>query len=82
MLTAVIALLAPDALIAYLHDPTFGVPDPITPELLRDQLGGEIRTVQLERRRYVHRRTVGGRPYEMEGVILRVTRPDPGGAAR
>ncbi len=82
VLTAVIALLAPDALIAYLHDPTFGVPDPITPELLRDQLGGEIRTVQLERRRYVHRRTVGGRPYEMEGVILRVTRPDPGGAAR
>jgi len=73
-LIAVIRLLAPDALIAYMHDPTFGVPDPITPDLLGEQLGDGVRTRQLERRRYVHRRTVGGQPYEMDGVILRVTR--------
>lgn len=73
-LIAVIRLLAADALIAYMHDPTFGVPDPITPDLLREQLGDGVRTRQLERRRYVHRRTVAGQPYEMDGVILRVTR--------
>jgi hypothetical protein len=73
-LTAVIRLLAPDALIAYMHDPTLGVPDPITPDLIREQVGDGVRTRQLERRRYVHRRMVAGQPYEMEGVILRVTR--------
>jgi hypothetical protein len=77
VLTAVIELLEADALIAYLHDPTQGVPDPITPELFDEQLGDGVRTRELERRRYVHRQTVGGRPYEMEGVILRVTRQDP-----
>lgn len=82
-LIAVVRLLATDALIAYMHDPTLGVPDPITPELFTEHLGDGVQTRQLERRRYVHRRTVSGQPYEMEGVILRVTRDrrPPTGAA-
>jgi hypothetical protein len=72
-LTAVARLLAPDALIAYMHDPELGVPDELTPQLMREQLGASARIEQLERRRYLHRYTIGGRPYEMDGVILRVS---------
>ena len=76
-LIAAVRLLAADALIAYIHDPTVGEPDSVTPELFAQQLGDGVRTVQLERRRYTHRRTVGGRAYEMDGVVVRVTRDGP-----
>jgi hypothetical protein len=72
--TAVLKLLEPDSLIAYMHDPTLGISDELTPELLREQLGDGVSTVTLARRRYLHRRTVSGQPYEMDGVVLRITR--------
>jgi hypothetical protein len=64
-------LLAPDALVAHMHDPIFGDPDAITSDLWDDN-GFSVR--ELERRRYLHRRTVNGAPYEMDGVVWRLWR--------
>jgi hypothetical protein len=69
-LAAAAQLLAPDAVIAYMHDLTFGVPDAVTAELF----GPGTRAEQLERRRYVHRYTVNGEPFEMDGVVWRLRR--------
>ncbi len=71
-LAAVARLLADDALIAYMHDPTLGVPDQVTPELWREHLGDDVEAERLECRRYLHRRTITGQPYEMDGVIVRL----------
>lgn len=73
-LAAAVALLAPDALIAYMQDPTSGGDDPVTAALWAQRLGEGTRADELERRRYVHRYTVNGSPYEMDGVIWRVRR--------
>jgi hypothetical protein len=73
-LAAAARLLAPDALIAYMHDLTLGVSDVVTAELWAEQLGPGTRAELLERRRYVHRYTVNGEPFEMEGVVWRLTR--------
>jgi hypothetical protein len=73
-LVAAAALLEGDALVAYMHDPTLGVPDAVTEELWSDGLGAGVRARQLQRRRYLHRHTVNGEPYEMEGVAWRLTR--------
>lgn len=73
-LTAAAKLLSDDALIAYMHDPTLGVPDAVTPQLWRAQLGAGIHAQVLERHRYLHRQTASGRPYEMDGVVWRVRR--------
>jgi hypothetical protein len=67
-------LLLPDALVAYLHDPTHGLPDPITPSVWGLALGPDVHVAELERRRYLHRRTVNGAPYEVDAVVLRVRR--------
>jgi hypothetical protein len=75
-LVAACGLLTPDALIAYLHDPASGVPDPVTRELWRAELGASVSADELERRRYVHRLTVNGSPYEVDAVVWRVRR-DP-----
>ena len=70
-LAAAASLLSDDALIAYMHDPAQGEDDPVTADLL----GTELADARLlERRRYVHRRTVNGRPFEMDGVVWRVKR--------
>jgi predicted TPR repeat methyltransferase len=73
-LAAAAGLLAPDALVAYMHDPTFGTPDPITPAFWVDRLGPGTRTELLERRRYLHRYTVNGVPFEMDGIVWRLRR--------
>ena len=74
VLVAAAALLAPDALVVYMHDPQRGLPDAVTAELWRDGLGGGTEAEELQRRRYVHRRTVNGAPFEMDGVVWRLTR--------
>jgi hypothetical protein len=73
-LVAAAAALAPDALVAHMHDPAFGTPDAVTAELWSSGLGPEIRAEELERRRYVHRHTVNGEPFQMEGVVWRLRR--------
>ncbi len=73
-LAAAARLLAPDALVAYMHDPTFGTPDPITPAFWVDQLGSGTEAEVLERRRYLHRYTVNGVPFEMDGIVWRLRR--------
>lgn len=73
-LAAAAALLAPDALIAYMHDPTFGTPDPVTLGMWLRTLGSGTQAHRLICRRYLHRRTVYGAPFEMDGVVWRVTR--------
>ncbi len=72
-LAAVAGLLQPDALVAYMHDVEILEVDPVTAELWRSGLGAEAE--ELVRRRYVHRRTVSGAPYEMEAVVWRLLRP-------
>lgn len=73
-LTAAVALLAPDALVAYLHDPSHGVPDPVSDRLWAEELGPGVVAEELERRRYLHRRTVNGARYEADAVVWRVRR--------
>jgi hypothetical protein len=65
------SLLAPDALVAYLHDVDLVDADPVTADLWGDGVDAE----QLVRRHYVHRRTLSGAPYHMEAVVWRVRRP-------
>jgi hypothetical protein len=67
-------LLAPDALVVYMHDPQRGVPDAITAALWSSSLGPDVEAQELKRRRYVHRYTVNGAPFEMDGVVWRVRR--------
>jgi hypothetical protein len=67
-LTAVAALLEPDALVAYLHEVPLGQPDDVTPAAF----GSDVLATELVRRRYIHRYTVTGRPFEMDAVVWRV----------
>jgi hypothetical protein len=67
-------LLTADAIVAYMYDPAGGVDDAMTPETWPSLLGAEVEARELERRRYLHRRTANGEPYEMEGVVWRLRR--------
>lgn len=71
-LAAAARLLSDDALVAYMHDPMFGDEDEVSAELWAAELGSERRPELLERRRYLHRYTVSGRPFEMDGVVWRL----------
>ncbi len=73
-LVAAAGLLAPDALVVYLHDPHRSSPDVVTPDLWAAGLGERIDARELTRRRYVHRYTVNGAPVEMDGVVWRIRR--------
>jgi hypothetical protein len=73
-LAAAARLLAPDALVVYMHDPGVGPPDPVTAELWRSELGDGVQAETLARRRYLHRRTVNGERYEMDAVVWRLRR--------
>jgi hypothetical protein len=73
-LVAAAGLLAPDALVVYMHDPHRGVPDAMTGRVWEAGLGPGSTAQELERRRYVHRRTVNGAPFEMDGVVWRLRR--------
>ena len=73
-LVAAAGLLAPDALVVYMHDPGRGVPDAVTAEVWTAGLGAGTDAQELERRRYVHRHTVNGAPFEMDGVVWRLRR--------
>jgi hypothetical protein len=74
VLIAGAALLESDALVAYMHDPTLGVDDPVTAELWAARLGSGTEARELTRRRYLHRYTVNGEPLEMDGVVWRLRR--------
>jgi hypothetical protein len=76
-LVAAAGLLAADGLVVYMHDPHRGVPDAMTAEAWAAGLGWGgtgIQAQELERRRYVHRFTVNGAPFEMDGVVWRLQR--------
>jgi hypothetical protein len=73
-LTAAAGLLAPDALVVYMHDPHHGLPDAMTPEAWAAGIGAGAVAEELARRRYVHRYTVNGAPFEMDGVVWRLRR--------
>jgi hypothetical protein len=74
VLAAAVRLLEPDALVAYMHDPGPNPEDAVTFGFWRRELGSHVDARELVRRRYVHRRTVNGRPYEMVGVVWRIVR--------
>jgi hypothetical protein len=67
-------LLAPRSLVVYMHDPNRGVPDRLTAEVWAAGLGPGSTAQELVRRRYVHRRTVNGAPFEMDGVLWQLRR--------
>ena len=75
-LAAAAALLTPDALVAYMHDPMLGAVDPITGEFWRAALDPGLDATELARVRYRHRSTVNGEPFEMVGVVWRLRRED------
>ncbi len=70
-LIAAARLLTDDALVVYMHDPRFGDEDEVTAQLWGDHTHAEL----LSRTRYLHRHTVTGRRYEMDGVVWRLRRP-------
>jgi predicted TPR repeat methyltransferase len=74
VLAAAARLLEPDSLVAYMHDPGPNPEDAVTFGFWRRELGSHVDARELVRRRYVHRRTVNGRPYEMVGVVWRIVR--------
>jgi hypothetical protein len=74
VLVAAAGLLAPDALVVYMHDPRQRVPDAMTAEVWSAGLGLGTDAQELKRRRYVHRYTVNGTPFEMDGVVWRLRR--------
>ena len=80
VLVTAASLLAPDALVVYMHDPRHGVArrDDGGDVGRRPGAGGAGRgrhpRRMLERRRYVHRHTVNGAPFEMDGVVWRLRR--------
>jgi hypothetical protein len=80
-LAAAVGLLSADALVAYMYDPAAGAPDAVTVGMWAQTLGDGVQAGELERRRYVHRRTVNGEPYEMDGVVWRVVRGASGPTA-
>jgi predicted TPR repeat methyltransferase len=73
-LAAAVRLLEPDALVAYMHDPGPNPEDAVTFGFWRRELGSHVDARELVRQRYVHRRTVNGRPFEMVGVVWRIVR--------
>jgi hypothetical protein len=78
VLVAAARLLTPDAVVVYMHDPNRSppafAPDAVTPELWAARLGPGTHAEELVRERYVHRYTVNGAPFEMDGVVWRLRR--------
>jgi hypothetical protein len=72
-IAAASALLGPDALLAYMRDADER-PDALTSGIIAARVPGFTELQELERHRYVHRRTVNGEPILMDAVISRVLR--------
>ena len=73
-LAAVVRLLEPDSLVAYMHDPGPNPEDAVTYGFWRRELGSDVVATELTRQRYVHRQTVNGRPFEMNAVVWHIVR--------
>ncbi len=73
-LAAAARLLSDDALVVYMHDPLFADQDEVSEQFWNSELGSQTSAELLSRTRYLHRRTVTGRPYEMDGVVWRLRR--------
>jgi hypothetical protein len=73
-LAAAVRQLAPDSLVAYMHDPGPNPEDAVTYGFWRRELGSDVVATELTRHRYVHRQTVNGRPFEMNGVVWHIVR--------
>jgi hypothetical protein len=67
-LRAAAALLAPDALVAYMHDPSRGGPDTMTGA----GWGEGVSAQEVSRTRYLHRYSVNGADVEMDGIVWRL----------
>ncbi len=75
---AAVAALADDAVTVHLHDPRWGDADVVDEAFWPARLGPGVTGTRLAHRRYGHRLTVAGAPYEMEAAVWRVTRASPG----
>ncbi len=76
-LLAAARLLTADALIAHMQDPAV---DLVTADWWIARLGPGARAELTGRHRYLHRRTVNGRPIEMIGAVWRLRRASDGGS--
>lgn len=72
-IAAAAELLAADAVLASMRDAD-EEPDTLTAEVMAARIAGFTALEELERRRYVHRRTVNGEPILMEAVVSRSLR--------
>ena len=71
---AAVALLGGDAITVHMHDPRGDAPDIVDEAFWPAALGAGVTGARLAHRRYLHRYTVSGEPYEMEAAVWRVTR--------
>lgn len=69
-ITAVAALLSGEPLVATLHDPRHGQPDPLNERFFAEQIGAEA--TLLDHERYLHRFRVTGAPYELEASVWKL----------
>lgn len=69
-IAAVCRLLAGEALVATLHDPRHGEPDPISERFFAERVGAEA--TLLDHERYLHRFLVTGAPYELEASVWKL----------
>jgi hypothetical protein len=69
VIAAACGLLSAEPLVAALHDPRFGDPDPLS-ERFFAQVGAEA--TLLDHERYLHRFLVSGAPFELEASVWKL----------
>jgi len=69
-IAAACRLLRGEPLLATLHDPRHGTPDPLSERFFAERLGAEA--TLLDHERYLHRFLVTGAPYELEASIWKL----------
>ena len=70
VIAAACELLADEPLVATLHDPRHGDPDPLDEQFFATRVGAEA--TLLDHDRYLHRFLVTGAPYELEASVWKL----------
>ncbi len=76
---AAASLLDHDAVTVHMHDLADPAPDVVDEGFWATWLGPDADATRLAHRRYLHRLTVTGAPYEMEAAVWRIVRPPRAG---
>ncbi len=70
VIAAACRLLAGEPLVATLHDPRHGDPDPLSEQFFATHVGAEA--TLLDHERYLHRFLITGAPYELEASVWKL----------